>query len=377
MPSLYIGLISGTSLDAVDAALLDLSGDARLVCHHSHPIPATLRDRILAMIDDPAHAGLQNIGRLETHVGRLLADAALALMGEAKVKASDIKAIGSHGQTLWHEPDGETPFTWQIGDPNIIAANTGITTVADFRRRDLAHGGQGAPLAPAFHAAVFASRESKRVIVNIGGFSNLTLLDPGAPTTGFDSGPGNVLMDAWVQRHLGKPYDQDGDWAAEGDPIPALLEAMLAHPYFALPPPKSTGREVFHLPWLESLINQMDNGPRLSDVQSTLCELTAQTIADAVIQYADGCDQLYVCGGGQHNRTLMATLKTTIHRHLPAVEIDTTSKLGIAPDWVEAAMFAWLAHETLAGREVALPSITGSRRADVLGAVFPIKGQAL
>ena len=302
-----------------------------------------------------------------------MADAAIALIEHAKVQADDIKAIGSHGQTLWHEPDGETPFTWQIGDPNIIAAKTGITTVADFRRRDLAHGGQGAPLAPAFHEAVFASPDSKRVIVNIGGFSNLTLLDPNAATTGFDSGPGNVLMDAWAQRHLGKPYDQDGDWAAEGKPIPELLEAMLAHPYFVMPPPKSTGREVFNLPWLELLINQLNNGPRLSDVQATLCELTAKTIADAAKKFAEGFKQLYVCGGGHHNKTLMNALRC----QLPGIEIDTTSKLGIAPDWVEAAMFAWLAHETLAGRAVALPSITGSQQADVLGAVFPVKGQPL
>jgi anhydro-N-acetylmuramic acid kinase len=274
-------------------------------------------------------------------------------------------AIGCHGQTVWHEPQSDAPNTLQIGDNNQIAAATGVTVIGDFRRRDMALGGQGAPLVPAFHQALLMDSVERRMVLNIGGIANLSLLIPGQPVRGFDTGPGNMLIDAWIWRNKGLPYDKDAAWARSGQVVPALLELMLGDPWFALPPPKSTGREYFNLSWIEQ---QLQRFPALApqDVQATLTELTALTIAQQV-QLNDGCDRLLVCGGGSQNPLLMARLAT----HLSGTEVGTTDEAGISGDDMEALAFAWLAFRTLNGLPGNLPAVTGAREMSVLGAIFP------
>ncbi len=362
----YIGLMSGTSLDAVDAALLCFDDDKANLLHAiAFPLPPVARQELLLQFSSPETSDLRVLGRLDRQIGECFAEAAGELLRSAGISATSIEAIGSHGQTLWHQ-SGKEGFTWQIGDPNIIAAKTGITTVADFRRMDMALGGQGAPLAPAFHRAVFSSSRESRVIVNIGGISNLTILPADGETTGFDAGPGNVLMDAWSERCNEEQFDRDGEWAATGQVIPGLLEIMLGHDFFRLSPPKSTGREDFNLTWVTSLITKLELAPRLQDVQATLAELTAVSICDVVRAYAPDSTHLFVCGGGSHNRYLMKRLQTLLTgRH-----VETTAQCGLDPDWVEAAAFAWLARETLASRPVDLTRITGAQKPAVLGGIY-------
>lgn len=369
MAEMFIGLMSGTSVDAVDAALVDFSGRfPALVASCTYPIEPDLRRALLALAEDRIERAIDRLGELDVTVAERFAAAVRQLLADAGVPASAVTAIGSHGQTVRHRPTGPAPFTLQIGDPNIIAERTGITTVADFRRRDLAAGGQGAPLAPAFHAAVFRSEQEDRVVVNVGGMANITILpaDRSAAVSGFDTGPGNALLDAWIGRHRDAPFDRDGAWAADGRIWPELLERLLAEPYFAADPPKSTGREQFHLQWVDDVLAELENPRPAIDVQTTLCALTAETIAAAIERHAPAATRVLICGGGAYNGELMRRLGA----RLGSRTVETTAAYGVAPEWVEAVAFAWLARQTLAGRPGNLPSVTGARAERVLGAVY-------
>lgn len=366
----YIGLMSGTSVDGIDAAVVALGGpgEFRLKASHQHPIPDRLRADIQALM----RAGdneIERCGALDMQLGELFAQAANQVLAAAGLKPPDIQAIGSHGQTVRHRPRANSPFTIQIGNPSVIAERTGITTVADFRPRDLAAGGEGAPLVPGFHRWLFQRPGRHRAVVNIGGIANVTDLpaDPAAAVIGFDTGPGNTLLDAWIARHQGRSHDANGAWAASGALIPALLRQLLSDPYFARPAPKSTGREHFHLAWLEAGLALASPEARPEDVQTTLTALTAESIAGALKRDARGLEDVFVCGGGRHNATLMHALAQA----LPGITVTGTEALGLEADWVEAAAFAWLARETLAGRPGNVPTVTGARRAVVLGGIFP------
>lgn len=359
MSDLYIGLISGTSMDGIDAALVRFDDASHQILQtHEHAYPARLREDLATAQQDTALRDLAAIARLHQQVGEVFADAALALLGKAGIKPTDVAAIGSHGQTVRHEPNLDRPFSLQAGDGAVIAAATGITTIANFRGKDIELGGQGAPLAPAFHEWQFRTAGTSRVILNIGGIANVTLLPAGsAPATGFDTGPGNTLLDAWYRRHHGGPFDRDGAWAAAGKVNDELLQRLASDPYFSAAPPKSTGFEYFNLHWLEA---HGIEALAPADVQATLCALTAKSIADAV---AGTAADVLVCGGGVHNATLMRDLRAA----LPGTAVDSTATAGLDPDWVEAVAFAWLAMRTLHGLPGNLPSVTGASRAAVLG----------
>ncbi|HGF0769787.1 TPA: anhydro-N-acetylmuramic acid kinase [Kluyvera georgiana] len=365
----YIGVMSGTSLDGVDVvlAVIDENSVTQLASL-SWPIPIAVKEAVLAICQGQPLT-LSQLGQLDNRLGNLFADAVLALMSQEKLAAQDIVAIGCHGQTVWHEPTGDAPHTMQIGDNNIIAARTGVSVVGDFRRRDMALGGQGAPLVPAFHQALLAHVSERRMILNIGGIANLSLLIPGQPVRGFDTGPGNMLIDAWIWRNLGKPYDKDAEWANEGKVILPLLQDMLNDPYFAAPAPKSTGREYFNYGWLSQFLARYP-GLRAQDVQATLTELTAVTISEQVL-LSGGCERLLVCGGGSRNPLVMARLAGL----LAGTEVATTDEYGISGDDMEALAFAWLAWRTVAGLPGNLPSVTGASQATVLGAIFPANPQ--
>lgn len=359
---LYIGLMSGTSLDGVDAALICFDGEkSRLVDALYHPFEQELRAELLALnrsgndeIQRAALAGNTLAQRYSCAVSDLLAKT-----GTAK---GSILAIGCHGQTVRHRPD--LGFTCQIGNASLVAELTGITVVADFRSRDIAAGGQGAPLVPAFHASAFRHAVRHRVIANIGGISNLTWLPAAGPVSGFDCGPGNLLLDAWAQLHLGTPFDRDGEWAASGTVIADLLENLLDHPFFACPPPKSTGRDMFNLEWLQPFLAG-HHAP--ADTQATLLEFSARTLADAILLHFPSADEVYLCGGGAHN----STLRRRFTELLPSLTIALTDELGIGADWVEAAAFAWLARRTRLLGPGNLPEVTGATGPRILGAVYP------
>lgn len=362
--------MSGTSADGVEAALVSVqTGHVRL-CHACYQaFPAELHVEIHALAhgeyanDDP----VETLGTLDARLGAAFADTALQLVAEAGIEAHAVRAIGSHGQTIRHRPDAPAPFTLQIGDPNIIAARTGITTVADFRRRDVALGGQGAPLAPAFHQAVFADADEPRAVLNLGGIANLTLLEAAHDVRGFDCGPANTLLDAWATRHGCGPIDRDGALARAGSVCSPLLERLLGDAYFQQPPPKSSGPEHFNLQWLDAALAELEESPTPADVQATLVDLTATTIAHDLLTQADGIRRLYVCGGGVHNPAVMAALQQA----LPDVAIASTAQLGVDPDYVEAMAFAWLAYRTVEGKAGNLPAVTGAREAAVLGVICP------
>ena len=364
MPDFFIGLMSGTSMDGIDAVVVSFDKqDARLLASLEHPYPEPLRQKLLQAMRDPGSCNVDDVGTLDRQVGMSFRDAALAVLAETGLEASDIAAIGSHGQTLRHRPDAPTPYSLQIGDPATIAVGTGITTIADFRRADIAAGGQGAPLVPPFHQWLFGRSGSSRVILNIGGIANITVLGEGdkAPL-GFDTGPGNTLLDGWTRAKLNKPYDRDGAWAASGRVEPGLLQALLADDYFRQSPPKSTGFEHFNLDWL------MEHGAgdyAPADVQATLAELSARTIAAAIDEHAATAETVLVCGGGFHNDDLLRRLG----RHLPGRGVLSTADEGLHPDWVEATAFAWLAMRTLNNQSGNLPSVTGAGRKMVLGAI--------
>ena len=366
--ALYIGLISGTSMDAVDAALVALGDDgARTVATHSAPIPEDLKHELHALAQDPAGAAIR-FWNADARLGTVFADAILDLLEVADVGAREVAAIGSHGQTVYHAPGAAPPLTVQLGDPSIVAERTGITTVADFRRRDVAAGGEGAPLAPAFHRAVFSATGVERGILNLGGIANLSVLpaDPGRPPLGFDTGPANTLLDAFVRSRFGTDMDRDAALASEGEVIPSLLAALLDEPYLDREPPKSTGRELFNEAWLDArLVAHGRATPR--DVLRTLCELTVETAVAAVERFAPRTQEIYLCGGGARNPLIASRLA---ERAAP-IGVETTAGLGIHPDWVEAAAFAWLAMRTLAGKAGNAPTVTGAAGEAVLGGIYP------
>ena len=351
-------------MDAIDAALVDFSqAPLKVVAASATPYAKDLKARISAMIENPETVALDEIGALDVEVGRAFAQAANALMRQAGIQAREVAAIGSHGQTLRHRPDLSAPFSWQIGDPNVLTEATGITVVADFRRRDVAAGGQGAPLLPVFHDQVFRSNHEDRVIGNLGGIANVTILRRDATVTGFDTGPANRLLDAWIGEHQKRDYDAGGAWAATGEVDATLLKELLQEPYLKLPPPKSTGRELFNLSWLKSKLGLFERRPE--DVQATLQEYTAETVVDAVKRYAPGAS-LYLCGGGAHNAALMGAMR----RRLASSQVASTQALGLNPDFVEAIAFAWFAKNTLEGRTSSAGSVTGARGARILGGVY-------
>lgn len=363
MPDLYIGLMSGTSADGIDAALVDFSTTpAKLVATHYTPYDKQLKQTILALAQ-PGQDEINRLGHLDATLGQAFAQATQALLKAAELSPDQIQGIGSHGQTVRHLPG---VFSLQIGDPNIIAAKTGITTIADFRRKDIALGGQGAPLVPAFHREVLGSAKHHRAVVNIGGMANVSLLPANSDDVlGFDTGPGNVLLDAWIGQHQQQTHDENGAWGKQGRVNPDLLAALLADPYFQLPAPKSTGREYFNLDWLNAALTPHAKlAP--ADVQATLTCLTAQTIVDAITAHFSEGDIL-VCGGGAYNDYLMETLTGLA---APQLSVSTTTDHGIPANWMEAMAFAWLAKQTLNQQAGNLPSVTGASRLAVLGGVY-------
>jgi anhydro-N-acetylmuramic acid kinase len=363
--SLFAGLISGTSMDGVESVLLEINPDGFAILGALHvDFPAALSLRLKRAVADPQGCDLDEFGALDAEVGEVFAEAAVQLMANSGIDAAQVRAIGSHGQTVLHRPSATRPFTLQIGDANRIAERTGIDVVADFRRRDMAAGGEGAPLVPAFHAAAFATPGTARVVVNIGGISNITVLGADGHVSGFDTGPGNCLMDLWATEHLGTPFDRDGQLAARGHVHDPLLQVLLNEPYLQREPPKSTGRELFQRDWLQRALDHQPAG--IADVQATLCEYTAATIAAAIRELGHLMPaELLVCGGGARNRELMRRLAL----QLPQTAVHDTSARGIAPEHVEAALFAWLAHRFITGLPGNLVAVTGARGPRVLGAL--------
>ncbi|MFJ1573854.1 Anhydro-N-acetylmuramic acid kinase [Pseudomonas fluorescens] len=361
--ALYLGVMSGTSLDGLDIALIEQGEQLRLLATHYTPMPTDLRQQLLSLCasgpDEIARACLA-----ENSWATLAAEGIAQLLDTQGLQADDICAIGSHGQTIRHEP--ARGFTVQIGNPALLAELTEICVVADFRRRDVAAGGQGAPLVPAFHESLFGHLGQRLAVLNVGGFSNLSLIEQTTPVHGFDCGPGNVLMDAWIERKRGQAYDADGNWAASGVIIEPLLKRLLSDPFFAGSGPKSTGREVFNLPWLQAHLAALP-ACRDEDVQATLLELTARSIIDSLSNAQTATEALLVCGGGARNGALMQRLAQL----LPDAEVASTAAYGVDPDWVEAMAFAWLAHCCLQGIPANRPSVTAAKGLRVLGAVYP------
>ncbi|AKK62719.1 anhydro-N-acetylmuramic acid kinase [Xanthomonas oryzae] len=366
---LYLGLMSGTSADGIDAALVRFAEDTHrrceLVAGTTVPWEPRLRETLVALGQGAETVAIDALGQLDAQVGLAFAAAANQLIRDSGVERRRIRAIGSHGQTIRHGPEADPAFTWQIGDASRIAEHTGITTVADFRRRDVAAGGQGAPLMPAFHLAMLGAGDEDSAVLNLGGIGNLTLIPRDGAVLGFDTGPANALLDSWCQRHHGTPFDAEGAFAASGRVDAALLQALLADPWFALPPPKSTGREQFHLDW----VLQAMSSARLdaADVQATLLELTAASVADALLRLQPSTRRVLVCGGGVRNPVLLARLAA----RLPGMVVESSARHGLDPDYLEAMGFAWLAAELLAGRAANLPSVTGAAGPRLLGAIYP------
>jgi len=360
--SCYVGLMSGTSLDGVDAVLADFSGaKPRLLADAHIAFDAVLRRELLALNTSGADE-IERAALAGNDLARHYAEAVAGVLAASKTLASAVRAIGCHGQTVRHRPG--SGYTTQIGNAARLAELTGIRVVSDFRSRDVAAGGQGAPLAPAFHAAVFANPAEDRVALNLGGIANLSFLPRQGDVTGFDSGPGNCLLDLWAARHLGKTHDDEGKWAASGTAIPALLERMLREPYFAAPPPKSTGRDLFNAAWLQGMLHGSEDP---QSVQATLLELTASSVADAVSKHCRGASRIIVCGGGARNTALIRRLAELA---APA-RLEASDRHGISPQLVEAAAFAWLAMRALEGLPGNLPAVTGARGPRVLGAIYP------
>jgi len=371
--ALYLGLISGTSADSIDAALVSFAGGTPQVkATYAHPWSASLRERMLALMQEEATLDLDAFGRLDVEIAHCFAEAALQLLQQSGTPARSVRAIGSHGQTMRHRPGGDYPFTLQLGDASVIAERCRIDVVADFRRADIAAGGQGAPLLPALHAMLLAREGHSRVVLNLGGIANITVLDAHGDVLGFDTGPANGLLDAWCLRHRGEAFDRDGAFAASGTVDTPLLEALLADPYFALAPPKSTGREHFHLSWLATHPHLANLSP--ADVQATLLELTARSVSEAITQQTPPSADVLVCGGGTHNHRLMQRLAELL---APRV-VSSTAAHGIDPDFLEATAFAWLARQRLLGLPGNLPAVTGARGARVLGAIYsaPAAGES-
>ena len=358
----FIGLMSGTSADGIDAVLITTEGkQSELLGSHHRPMPAPLRDEILAFRQSGPDE-LHRLATLDVKLAKEYASAVSALLDTAQLEAAAVTAIGCHGQTIRHHPEGDTPYTLQIGDPNRLAELTGITVVSDFRRRDMAAGGQGAPLVPAFHRARLVSAGVATAVVNIGGIANISLITADGDVAGWDTGPGNTLMDAWIAQNQGKPFDRNGEWAASGTIIVPLLTALLQDPYFAMRPPKSTGPEYFHLDWLAANLSGDETS---ADVQCTLAALTVESLALALAQQP--LDVVRVCGGGARNTWLMQRLTDRLRE----TAVTTTEAIGVDPEWVEAWAFAWLAAQTLAGQPGNVPAVTGATGSRVLGGIFP------
>ncbi|MCK3683113.1 anhydro-N-acetylmuramic acid kinase [Maribellus sp. YY47] len=366
---LYIGIMSGTSMDGVDAVVVDFGKEQiNSVQMNSMDFPEDLKADLTGLING-YHTNIEKIGEIDHRLALCYAEAVQQLIRKAGIEKERIAAIGCHGQTMFHAPVSRYPFTMQLGDGNLLASKTGIPTVADFRRMDMAFGGQGAPLVPAFHQAFFHSEQEKRVILNLGGIANITILaDDDEKVLGFDTGPANCLMDSWIQRVKGEKFDRNGDWAASGKVIPALLDEMLGDNYFSLPAPKSTGRELFHPEWIKKHLNTTKEFKN-EDVQATLLELTAVSVAEAVQKYAPETEAMYVCGGGAFNTYLMKRLET----HLSNVRVAGTDDIGMPPQQVEAIAFAWLAMRRVKNLPGNLPQVTGARKKVLLGTIYDPK----
>ncbi|RUR09220.1 anhydro-N-acetylmuramic acid kinase [Legionella sp. km772] len=358
----YIGLMSGTSMDGIDTALIQLPSN-KLIHGLTQKYSEGTKKLLLELVHTQ-HTSLSNLGRLNRLIGIDFASAVNQILDETGYSASAIRAIGSHGQTVSHDTKTDVPYTLQLGCPHTISSLTGIDVVADFRTRDLVNGGQGAPFAPLYHQELFAQYDEHAVIVNVGGIANASFLNPGQKTKGWDVGPGNCLMDAWIELHQNKEYDADGRWAAQGKLIAPLLENLLSDPFFTQAAPKSIGKEYFSLSWLKQYLKQ--EYPVI-DVQATLLELTALGIARSITEEDQNVKKLYLCGGGAHNSQLINRL---IHL-LPQIEIRTVMDLGVNPDYLEAMMFAWLASQTINSIAVDLRAITGSKNKAILGAIYP------
>lgn len=360
---LFIGLMSGTSLDGVDAALVEFKDNQQPQVLHTYFLsyPASLRAEILAL-QHPTENELETTALVGNTLAKLYAESVIGLLNEADVKAETITAIGCHGQTIRHRP--ELGFTLQIGNAALLTELTGITVISDFRSRDIAAGGQGAPLVPAFHKAIFAHPDINRAIINIGGIANITYLTNSGQTFGFDSGPGNMLLDAWIKQHLNLDYDADGAWAKTGSVIEPLLSAMLSDPYFSLPPPKSTGRDLFNYFWLNNFLSNTNYSP--NDVARTLLELTTYSIHSSLMKHCGAVDEVYLCGGGAKNSLLVQQLQSL----LGDIKLNNIDELGIGIDWAEAIAFAWLAKQCLHQQTANLPEVTGAKGARVLGAIY-------
>ena len=377
-PELYIGAMTGTSIDGLDLCLCDFAPTPRLVAHHHQALDAALarslrqlaRGETDAPPPKPAEDAIDQFGIADRQLAETVAAGVEKLLAAAGVDATDVRAIGSHGQTVRHRPDwGDATFTLQLGDPSRIAELTGITVAADFRRRDIAAGGQGAPLAPPAHAALFPPENAGRIVINLGGIANASILDTDAEPLGFDTGPANTLMDAWHARHQDEPFDRDGRWAASGQVSQRLLEALLDDPFFSTPAPKSTGPEHFHLGWLRARGGErlLDDLPA-ADVQATLLELTVESIAGAIAPWLDERPSIPItlCGGGAYNKRLVARLRERL-----GTSVESSAVLGISPESVEGAAFAWLARQLLAGLPGNAPTVTGAAGPRILGGIYP------
>jgi anhydro-N-acetylmuramic acid kinase len=362
----YIGVMSGTSLDAIDLVIAQRTASGfKQIAGSATELPAALRSQLLQICTEK-QVSLLTLGEIDHLFALTCARAIKQLLKDNHFSAGQICAIGSHGQTIFHCPLGNYPFSQQIGDANLLAAKTGITCVADFRRMDMAYGGQGAPLVPAFHQALFAQSGKNRIILNIGGIANISLLTSTCQVLGYDTGPGNMLLDAWINKTQGKHFDKDSRFARQGKLQPALLTQLLSEPYFNLPAPKSTGRERFNLAWLEAQLEQLHSSLFSdADIQRTLLELTALTISEQIKKQSSGCE-VFVCGGGAQNPLLMSRLQSL----MPGHQVSDTHALNVDPMFVEAIAFAWLAEQRIFKQRVALKDVTGAEQDAILGGVY-------
>ena len=362
-PDYYVGIMSGTSLDGIDAVLTDLNSEPPLLLNTFYqPYDKNLRNQILDL-HQSGNNELHLAAMLSNKLAHCYAETVINLLKKHKIKSQSVTAIGCHGQTVRHCPQSEMSYSIQLGNASLLAELTGINVVADFRSRDIAAGGQGAPLVPAFHKLLFQDPEISRVIVNIGGISNITSLTSNTKIVGFDCGPGNILMDSWCQRHLGTTYDKNGTWAESGETIPALLEELMSLKFFSVPPPKSTGREVFNLTWLEKYLSGNEN---TEDVQATLLQLTSRAITDTIPKWFPNTTEVYLCGGGARNIALISRIQIS----LPGKKVAPTDVLGINADWLEAFAFAWLAKQNIQGVPSSIPSVTNAKGERILGAIY-------
>ncbi len=367
MSDYYIGLMSGTSVDAIDAVLMDFSvSNTHIIASHSHAITQTLRNEINTLILKKRFP--KDFQEADQQFAQASSDAVKALLERSPINDNEIIAIGSHGQTVFHDPKGIPPVSLQIGDPQFIANHTGIPTIGNFRQADIDAGGQGAPLACAYHAKVLRDENEERVVLNLGGIANITKLPQNVrdPILGFDTGPANTLMDAWTQKHLNKAFDQDGTWASSGNLNARLLEQMLSEQFFTYPPPKSTGREHFNLEWLQHYLDSLPERLTAEDIQATLLALTTYTIADSIDAWCPETKKVLLCGGGSSNKKLVGQLKKLLEK----ISIEQTENYGVPSKFMESMAFAWLAKQYIEGKPGNIPSVTGADKSVQLGELF-------